>query len=281
MDDYHANYHDDWGRLGGVRAMPLGEFKKWAFGEGRRVKMAQKLKRGGLVRKMADGGQVARDLDMVNVSPISGYGAQESTGASTGAAASTQPQALPGGALTQLQSYFGDSGRNADTDMRPIESGGGFYMPVLEGASGGVEQGTYQPERLTGYRQTQSLTPKVGESNRFYDTTGNYTGAGTYREGDTSLRGLFNPDFMAMASMALPAVGGWAGLLGKAGITTGLPSWATNALVSGGISAAQGGDFLKSVAGSALPGAAGASLPTGVLSTAAPYLIRAAQMNRS
>lgn len=73
MDDYHANYPDDWDRLGGIRAMPLKDFKRWAFGQGRRVKPAVALKRGGRV-EMASGGlvQKAKDLSLSQLSPFGG-----------------------------------------------------------------------------------------------------------------------------------------------------------------------------------------------------------------
>jgi hypothetical protein len=61
MDAYHENYPEDWSGLGGIREMPLREFKAWAFGKGRRVKPAQHLKRGGLVKGYAEGGSVTAD----------------------------------------------------------------------------------------------------------------------------------------------------------------------------------------------------------------------------
>lgn len=102
-----------------------------------------------------------------------------------------------------------------------------------------------------------------------------------YRQRETGGGLLQDPEFMAAMSVAMPAFGGWGGILGQGtagtltagsglGLTTGLGSvvggGAANAITNAAMNAALGGGggrgFLGSLAGSAL-GAAGQSLTGG------------------
>lgn len=166
MDAYHANYPDDWGGFGGVRQMPLVEFKKWAFGEGRRVKPSMELRRGGLVRweqKYAAGGQVARDMSMSQLNPFgmdigSGFSNAAIAGSAIAdrAAQPARPPAPQAGVIDFTNEKLGDDVVGYFKDLQPSNTAyheiDGRTLPTsyMKGADGKYYYGMSDITNLSG-----------------------------------------------------------------------------------------------------------------------------------
>lgn len=209
MDAYHQNYPDDWGGLGGVRSMPLKEFKKWAFGEGRRVKPAMKLKRGGLVQNYAAGGSVqhAKDFSLSQLSPF-GVGldtiaplvnsgidlARNKSGPAITGAHDFSNERIGDDVLDAFAnpSRFMQPGGDAPNMLAQTFTGadGYTYRPISQGnSSGSISEGNFEQAPVTNYRQlggksTTENTPewlKAGYD-KIYNLDGTFSDVAGNRE---------------------------------------------------------------------------------------------------